>query len=224
MTFCGFHIHADGADLSEEQVGTITAYWLKIESIFGMSLPSRRRSNDFCRNLRSRAVWPVSLGKRYTARELWDTIKPEDLSSWDNPGRRATLNLVNYARGVWFPQFQRKTLELRWPEEHLQGRDVENWIRLFLHFIETAKDRPMPSDLNSANLEEMLGYLGLHHEGKTFCVLSKELMEVKTWFLERLRNEMCVPAGGYWYGKQLARKMKDSAVDLLNKMWEPIKV
>lgn len=221
--FCGLHIHAWAGGLSVEQVAVIAAYWMKMETFLSMVVPPRRRSNEFCRHLGQKAKWHINRTQRHEAGAFWDLIKPEDLSPFDNQDRRATLNLVNFARGIWYPLgHRRKTLELRWPEGTLNGRNVLNWTRLFLHFIETCKDRSMPDDLLQADMPQALAYLGLHHENNCFYILSEELMEVKTWLLERLIREMEFN-GAYWYGSTTARRQTRHATDLLNQMWSPLK-
>lgn len=218
--FCGLHIHADGSDLTPEQVGTIIAYWLKIEHVIGLSLPCRRRGNIFCRNLRGQCRWYVAPQNLYTPTQVWDYYKPQDLSDQDNDDRRVNFNLVNYARGMWYHWWKRKTLELRWPEGTLDGRNVKNWLRLYLNFIDNVKDKPMPATLESASIPEALQILGLHHNEDEFTVLSEGLMETKTWLLERIWYFVETER---WYGGREKDRWVKQAKTMLNHMWSPVK-
>jgi hypothetical protein len=218
---CGLHIHADCSDLTVLQVGTIVAYWLKIEYILGMALPQRRRGNIFCRYMHQGCNWRVDRRANYTAQQVWDLFKPENLSEQDNDERRVTLNLVNYARAVWYKWYTRKTIELRWPEGTLDGRNIKNWLRLFLHFIETVKNKPMPEHTDHCtSLAEALTILGLHHSDDEFLILSEGLMDTKTWLLERIWYFL------YWEGDRYASKEKEQysaeARRMLNYMWTPL--
>lgn len=223
--YCGLHIHADASDLSVQQVGRIIAYWLKVEPIIAMSMPVRRRNNEFCRYMSNRCKWLVSHDQKRSAEEMWDLYKPSDLTEHDNFDRRATLNLVNYARSIWYKWVERKTLELRWPEGTLDGTEIKNWLRLFLHFIESVKDRDMPKDTMPADLDETLDILGLHHRGDNFVILSEGLMETKTWFLlrlmENIKKDGVVGVRNGWKSDEIA--VPYWACNILNKMWSPLK-
>lgn len=222
--YCGMHIHVDASDLTIRQVGTIVAYWLKIERIMAMALPKRRRNNEFCRFMQQRCKFLVNRDARRSAEEIWDLYKPCDLTEHDNFDRRTTLNLVNYARSLWYKWVQRKTLELRWPEGTVDGVEVKNWLRLFLHFIETVKDIEMPRNTLPADLEEALAILGLYQEGDNFYILSEGLMETKTWLLNRIidnvnRDGMAgIPAVSYG-----TSRIPEKACEILNRMWSPLK-
>lgn len=217
--FCGMHIHADCHDLSTEQMGTIVAYWLKIEYMIGLTLPSRRRGGEFCRYMQQKCRWRVDRTRSYRAGDIWDLYKPQNLSQNDNDDRRATLNLVNYARGIWYSWVTRKTIELRWPEGTVEGSNVKNWLRLFLNFIDNVKDRGMPDDTSSAGLEDVLTILGLHHDADNFLILSEGLMETKAWFLERLVH---FGAEDSFYSGGKNKQIKQAKA-ILNQMWSPIK-
>jgi hypothetical protein len=219
--YCGLHIHANAADLSSAQVGRLLAYWLKLENILGTIVPARRRTNQFCKFFYQRES-PVDRNKTYTAEELWDVMKPDNLKPGDNDDRRVAFNVVNYARGVWKSCSQRKTLELRWPEGTLIGFEVKNWIRFFLHFIDYCKDQPMPDDLDSvATITDALSMLGLHHQKKKFYIFDAELLELKTWFLKRLIENLQTKKIAYWY-EHVYQEYTQEAKEILNQMWSPL--
>jgi hypothetical protein len=94
----------------------------------------------------------------------------------------------------------------------VDGKDVKNWVRLFLNFVEVCKEREMPKNLLSVGLEETLDILGLGHSDKEFYILSPGLHETKTWFLERIIT----------HSKDYAAEFASAdAKKLLNLMWEP---
>lgn len=213
---CGLHIHAEAKDLSVQQVGVIISYWIKIQDVFSMSLPVRRRDNPYCRNYinsESTKNWSKNEAAKsfFSAKTIWEIFKPTNLNFYDNEDRRVNLNLVNFARAINFNNDYRKTLELRWPEGTLDASDIKCWVRLFLSFIDTCKDLPMPTDLSQANVQETLTYLGLDHGPSTFIIFSEGLHETKTWFLERILKNA---------DKKAAIKQ---ALDILNLMWMPVK-
>jgi hypothetical protein len=215
---CGFHIHAEAKDLTPYNLGVILAYWIKIQSILSFSLPIYRDNNVYCRNILDGKE--LDRNKKYGALALYTKLQPQNLSYYENDDRRVNLNLVNYARADYFKSNQRKTIELRWPEGTLDGKDIKCWVRLFLNFIDNCKNRPMPDNLNDSTLEETLGYLGLNHESDSFVILSEGLHETKTWFLERIlkygRDGIC----GYPSSLFLNNALK-SAKKTLNNMWYP---
>lgn len=204
---CGLHIHADGCDLSKSQVGILLAHWIKIERCLQFSLPERRRENEYCKMLSSRLLLPKYLPLLTSADNFYCLFSPADLGYYENQDRRVNLNLVNYARACTYGSDIRKTLELRWPEGTLNSIDVKCWVRLFLHFIETCKNRPFPMNLDACNLSEMLKYLGLGHEDKSFTIFSEGLFETKTWLLQRF--------------VEYSEDFKQEATDILDFMWSP---
>lgn len=184
---CGLHVHADACDLKPEQVGRIMAYWVKAESLVGAALPLRRLYNPYCRSM---AV-PIdfSSARMPTGEQFYDWIKPKDLGYYENQDRRVTLNLVNYTRGEksFGHEADRMTLEFRWPEGTLESVCIRNWIRFFLNFVETTKNRPMPSTLTPAKtVSEAMSFLGLHHTKKSFFIFDDLLHETREWFLGRI--------------------------------------
>lgn len=210
---CGFHIHAEALDLTSEKVGKLLAYWIKLENVLSLSLPERRRNNFYCKNI-SRNIDFSNFKFEITPRLMWGILRPMNLNFYENEDRRFNLNLVNFARALDYNSEHRKTLELRWPEGTLSGKDIRGWVVIFLNFIDICKNLPMPQNLNSFSLEEALVCLGLSHD-KDFLILSETLHETKTWFLERiLQNNQL--------NKENKKTLK-SATNILNIMWSPIK-
>lgn len=205
---CGLHIHADAADLSVKQVGNLLAYWFKIERCLQFSLPERRRDNEYCKLLGSKIQVPKYLPVLSSPENFYCLASPTNLGYFENQDRRVNLNLVNYARATLYGSDARKTIELRWPEGTLESADVKCWTRLFLHFIETCKNRAFPVNLAPASLPEMLVYLGLGQEGSTFSILSEGLLDTKTWLLER-------------FVKYSQNQYAQEATNILDFIWSP---
>ena len=207
---CGLHVHAEAVDLSSDQIGIILAHWIKMEPILSLSMPISRWNNPYCRmTLDGRKI---DKNATWSSHELWTLL-------------RVNLNLVNYARAEFFKTDHRKTLELRWPEGTLYSRDVKCWVRLFLNFIDTCKDRPMPKNLLRADLDETLTFLGLNHN-QDFIIFSEGLHDTKTWFLERIIENGGSPIGMAVHGHPEVTYPKQTlkrAKDILNIMWMPAK-
>lgn len=212
---CGFHIHAEAKDLSISQVGTLMSYWLKIEPVLAFSVPNRRLANIYCQ---THADIKHLLKPKFSAQQIWGLLRPKDLSFFDNNDRRRTVNLVNYARALQNGSEYRKTIELRWPEGTLSARDIRNWVIIFLNFIETCKDLPMPKNFLTCDLFETLGYLGLNHNGKIFSIFDEYLFDAKNWFLERIAN-----SNNMWSQLYPNDLVFFQTASKLNEMWHPIR-
>lgn len=189
---CGLHIHADASDITVEQVGRILSSWVKIESFLSLALPIRRYSNSYCEMISGKADNMCNLMRclpsateRNIAKAIYEILRPYDISLYENRDRRVTLNLVNYCRAEQQKHSNRKTIELRWPEGTLNGNDIKNWVRLFLNFIEYAKNSPVFDNNDFPSLQEGLNILGLGHRDN-FCILSEGLLSTKIWLLERM--------------------------------------
>ncbi len=187
---CGFHIHVEVKNLNVKQISSIVAHWMKIEDIFLETVPVRRRENMYCKSWKK--VDPELFGpvgqflyrtKLFNGSEFWDFIKPESPYTIQCQKRRTTLNIVNYAAyidGI----FYRPTLELRLPESTLNADDVECWIIMFINFINNCKNKEMPKDLTTCNINEFFEVLGL--KGGADEILSPKLTKVKFWLLDRI--------------------------------------
>lgn len=183
--YCGLHIHADASDINANSAGIIIANWLKIERFLSLALPSRRFS-IYCELLLT------TLGKQYDiffenkdlkSVDFYKHFMPNNLSYYGNIDRRVNLNFVNYYRSVLTGSDVRKTIELRWPEGTLNSKDITNWVKLYLNFIDNAKNLNVPKKWE-ITLDDFLDILGL---GKN-NILDENLIETKIWLLERIIN------------------------------------
>jgi len=208
---CGFHVHVEIKDLWPQDVGRILAHWLKAEPYILASLPLFRKK-DFCLPLYTvldessyRNKWKDKLKEPI---DFWNFFKPNlkcCTNVYDSEYRYRAVNIVNYAAYFnWL--WTRPTIEFRVAEGTVKAKDVVNWIRLYVNFIETAIDKPVPNFNSKPTLTDALCSLGLHHD-EDFHILSKGLQKTKTWFLERLfRYTNC-----------------QEAKEILNDMWNPVK-
>jgi hypothetical protein len=171
---CGYHIHVEIKDFTINCAATLVAYWVKIEPVICEMLPKHRRNNPYCRLL-GNGFYDKKI---YDTKLFWDTIKPR---RFDNNDRRVSLNMCNYLQDM--PQ--RKTVELRMPECNLDSKDVKNWIRFFVNFVDVVKNKPFPADLSSCNVYDVMKIAGFHSDNP-FYILSKGMRETKIWFMRRL--------------------------------------
>jgi hypothetical protein len=216
---CGFHVHVEVNDLSLKQVVVLMAHWIKIEKILSMTLPVRRINNEHCKFVcnpfdKKKAV--MEHGNSYTLEQIWECVCPKNLSYYDNDDRRFNLNLVNLVRSMRDNTHSRRTLELRWPEGTLNAVDIRCWVKLFIMFIENCKDRSVPFDLTSYELEKTLECFGLDHYPECFFIYSDSIQELKTWFLERILLHGIELKDLFDVENTIKR-----AKIILNKMWNP---
>ncbi len=174
---CGYHIHVEIADFQANQAATLVANWMKIEHIILEILPKSRRNNPYCKTLRE--LKPVTSAQSVDAAQFWPRVRP---MSFDNSERRSSLNMCNYALGG----AAKRTAELRLPEGTLDPKEIKNWARFFIHFVNFSKKQAFPGNVApAANLREAMRILGLHGEDPYF-ILSHGLYETKHWFLSRI--------------------------------------
>ena len=178
---CGIHIHASADGLETQQVGTIMAYWVKIERTMFQSCPPSRRKNKYCRSLRRR----VPVRTELTPIQFWEQIRPENLSTHENNDKKVSVNTVGFTAHQQGCYGVKNTLELRMPEASLDKVDVINWIRLYINFIESAKNAKMPLNRQVAGVRGTLQILGLQGV-QNFLILSSGLHETRLWFLNRI--------------------------------------
>ncbi len=214
---CGLHVHVDVSDFSKMDVSRLLAQWLKIELRMLHAVPRRRASCDgYSKPIMYSTSFYIDRDKHYGSREFWDLFVPDE-DPWAMD-RSVTLNITNFLKSQKWPKtWSKSTVEFRWPEGTLNPTDVKNWLRLFVHFVEYSKNRPMPKDLCHADIDETLNILGLGHEDEAFVVLSEGLHETKTWFLERIIKHY----DEYPYLER--KKQTERAKEILNDMWNPLR-
>jgi hypothetical protein len=139
-------------------------------------LPKHRKNNTYAKPMAK--IFDYPLNKHYTWEEFWVRVRPQGL---DNASRRVALNLCNYCH--WHAN--RRTVELRLPEGTLEGKEVKNWIRFFLTFVDNVRKMPFPESLEQVGVYDAMKIIGLHGENP-FLILSKGMRDTKMWFMKRI--------------------------------------
>lgn len=186
---CGLHIHADVSDFKQKEMGILLSHWFVIEKAIIQSVPSHRRNNKFCQTFAKKFDSAYMSKDIEDPETLWQLLKPTNFYPHDNADKKVVLNSVGYAHGLYDAKYTRKTLELRLPECTLSKEHVSNWIKLYLHFVDTSKNREYmqySSKIAKNSLDEILWILGLEEKDNAFVVLDEELLETKKWFLNRI--------------------------------------
>jgi hypothetical protein len=182
---CGLHVHAEVNDFCPHRMGFLLARWLAIEPWLFNAVPFRRGASAYCRPLRF--VRPINETLKHTPWDLWDYFKPTYKTHQSQDYRRVALNLCNFYLEMDKRRKQRCTVELRLPEGSLRGVDVKNWIRFFVHLVETSTHDVHLSSLTAPTLNDFFDACGIGHEDG-FTILSPGLRETKLWLLKRLRK------------------------------------
>jgi len=174
---CSLHVHVEIADLTQEELGSVLAYWVKCEPVFMDSVPASRKRNRYCQFLGVSELFEHD--SEYTPHQLVNR-----LSGY----KYYTINTYHYNKG------KRATIEFRITENAVcrDSHLLKNWVRLVLHFVEMARQQPFPAKfqeddpwssylwLDPRDVFHLLGFLPGQYE------LSPEMEETRTWFLNRL--------------------------------------
>jgi hypothetical protein len=209
---CGYHIHVEVKDFDVNNVGVLLGRWLKIEPWIENMIALQRRNNRYCKSLCS--IKDFEKEKLWKPQDLFVLFSPKNLNTFENDERKVSLNLVNYVKYILFPKSNdpRGTLELRCPEGTLDYNEIKNWLYFFLNFVESCKNKDMPSNLlPCSNIDDFLSFAGLGHQGNNFYVFSKELFDARNWVLRRL-----VSNGSLFYNKRAKKKvlfLNDHTID-----------
>ena len=193
--FCGLHIHAEAIDLMPFQVGVILAHWIKTEHILKYLVPAYRNfvHCELLSSVMQRAEGNNFRNRTYSSMELYNYFLPEiDEDGEDEPSdyRYKAINIINYYLALNDRRRKRRTIELRLPESTLEADDIIGWVRLYLNFIEHAKDACMPSNLWVCDLRETMVHLGLGHDKNNFYLFGPSLNKTRIWFLQRLLKRL----------------------------------
>lgn len=183
---CGLHIHADIHDFKPEEAAALVARWIKIEPTLVHAVPLHRHKNKYCKLLGDICARRIDFRKFYDPAKFWRLVRPTNFAVHENNQKKVALNMVNYSAFLSGHQ-ERATVELRLPEGTLFGADVRNWVRCYLNFVDLSQKAGMPTEFTAADdpIEEMMVFFGLEANDK-FYILSKGLLEAKTWLLKRL--------------------------------------
>lgn len=210
---CGFHIHGEILDYGPARAGVLLARWIKLEPIFCCLAEAHRVNNVHCR------LWSqdrrFNLEHEYNALNLWHLLAPRNLAHSNNPDKRMSLNFTNFSTALYNESVglpaNRKTAELRLPESCLNGKEVANWVMLFLLFLDSSANATMPVNLQPITcLESFFQYLGLSSENE-FVILDKTLFKLKCWVLNKIINSRWVRMHYDWghYAYRAEQKLKN---------------
>jgi hypothetical protein len=181
---CGMHIHVDVSDCNVDEIGCLINNWIFIEDIMFCMVPLRRKLNKFCNRLYTSKINNNSLK---TAKDYWECYKPNStaLTSGD---RRMSLNLLNYFRSMKLKTFNRKTVEFRFPESTLVEKNIKNWVRLLVFFVEfSIRNKKLISISPIDNLLKFLNVVGLY-DFDNKIKYSSGLLETRLWALKRIHR------------------------------------
>jgi hypothetical protein len=193
---CSLHLHVEVADLSVDELAAVLAYWIKCEYCFLNSVPPRRKRNRYCQQLGITDLF-----------EHNSNFTPNQLINKLSNYKYFSLNTYHYNKG------RRPTIEFRIMEEGACSDPVltANWIRLIIHFVEMAKEWPLPGKYEECNpwssylwldpkdVFKVLGFL------PSQSTLSPDMEETRTWFLRRLLdNTMNTGLPGIWEDEPLS--------------------
>jgi hypothetical protein len=179
---CGMHVHVDVSDFSTEDIGVFINNWLCIENLVFSMVPSRRRFNKFCNKISLSK--PENLNLK-CPNDYWNYYKPNS-TALTSSDRRMAINLLNFFRSIKLKTFNRKTVEFRFPESTLVEKNIKNWTRFFVFFIESVKTRNRLLTIDSANNCCDLLYVAGLYPNKENTLLSEGLQETRLWILKRI--------------------------------------
>lgn len=190
---CGFHIHVDVRDFTEEQMGVLLARWIKVEELLINICSFSRIGNEYCRSVASRVtVSGNPCNNLYDPKDpanFWSRMRPTRIGDQD-VRRKFALNLLGYDIWRQDSSYTRSTAELRLPESKLSFEHVRGWIVLFLNFIQSSLSMQPPSDLESVkNVKDAFVQLGLSSD-RGLCLLEPEIFDVKVWLLKKIIYDM----------------------------------
>lgn len=170
---CSFHVHVNTADLNEDQIGSVLAYWIKCEHLVYDAFPTRRKISRWCQFLGMTDMFDSS--ESYSADDLIDAV---------SRAKYYSVNVYHYARN------RRDTIEYRIAENDfcLDPFEAKQYIRFLLHFTEVAATYPIPKTLcwlTPRQIADFLMFDAAHSDR-----LSPGLTHVKKWFWGRVSHFM----------------------------------
>lgn len=201
---CSLHIHVNISDLSLRQLATVIAYYIKCEPVFFDAVPAHRKSNRYCQ--------PIGMTDLFTHDYY---MEPQEIVERVSHVKYYSLNAYHFMRGGGFSidNPRKKTLEFRIIENGacLDSFATKNWVRLFLHFVDVVRQRPMPRRYRENDPWSSLLWLNpkevftlLRFDGP----LSPGLTQVRNWFADRLllHTGCDLPGVWSWQGRSIARQ------------------
>lgn len=207
---CSLHVHVNIADLNEEQLASVIAYYVKCEHIFFDSVPSHRKNSRYC---------PL-LGTIPALSHDFD-MSPINIINAVSGSKYYSMNCYHFCKGGGYQSYnsRKQTIEFRIMEGSacLDSFVAKNWIRFLLHFVEVTSKLPLPKNYVEGDKQSSLLWLDpsdlfeiLHFNEES---ISDGLKQVRDWFTNRLlSNGYDTGVGGIWSNKG----RRESRKDLLN--------
>lgn len=183
---CGYHIHVNVADFTENDMGKLISYWLLIEDVFFNIVPFRRTVNRYCKKVKiknNNFEKAMNAIKEKDISKIWELYKPRTINIRNPAEKRYSLNLLNFYAATK-TKFKRKTIEFRFPEGTLCQETVKNFIFILLSFVENTRQLGNPRYKNM-NVETFFDICGLSSD-KFLYILDNNLIKTKVWILKRL--------------------------------------
>lgn len=120
---CGLHVHFDMNGESEAQLKSIAYAYLLADKAWRMLVNRRRRENcSYCRQPRFSKADLLNMANSHGRFEDWASYID----------RYASFNVASYVR--------HQTFEIRLYQGTINGREITNWIRAHLAFIEAVRN------------------------------------------------------------------------------------
>lgn len=191
-TRCSLHVHLNIADLNQDQLASVLAYYIKCEHVIFDSLPWRRKNNRYCQFLGM-----SDLFRHDTPMEAEEIIHKVAHTKY------YSVNLYHFVKGGGFTlrNNRKQTMEFRVGESEmcLEPFHVKNWIRFLLHFVEVTKNLPLPLPYKESDPWSSLLWLGPRDVFKLLKFdqpMSCGLKQVKNWFCNRIVDNGCEKGDG----------------------------
>jgi hypothetical protein len=176
---CSFHVHVNVADLPKQQIGSVLAHWLKCEAVFLDAMPGTRKRNRYCQ-----------------AVGLCDMFQVDEPVGYQEVMIRLGTTKYYTINNFHLQQGNRDSVEVRLAENDActDPYFAKNWVRLVVHFVEMASQKPFPkrydpSDpwtglawLDPIDVLTLLGFMPGQMK------LSPGLQQTRNWFLARMHK------------------------------------
>ena len=118
---CGFHLHIDTADLTDEQRKRIYYAYKLTEDLWHKFVSSRRNNNSYCRNIHAEAE----------EIKAWDWNECLDKADHTDDGRYIWCNIIAF--------HSHSTIEIRLHHGTIDKDVVTAWIKAHLRFVEIVR-------------------------------------------------------------------------------------
>ncbi len=179
---CGFHLHVEVADFSEDVMGILLNNWIHIEELVFDCVPKKRKNNKYCQRMNHEYLMLKENFRKPI--DFWNLYKPK-ATTLNNAERKRSLNINNYYRSLNLKKFNRKTVEFRFMESTLCEKNIKNWVRFLVNFVEFCKNRSKMISKPIASVEEFLEIVGLGSPNNGY-ELSEGLTDTRNWILKRM--------------------------------------